>query len=157
MPSRCESRVNAGQKELDPCFPVSGGAHAREEIVINLAIGFEIQTQVEDGLRQRATCAEQESDEEASETSVAVEKRVDGLELQMGERCPNKKRQIFSLRMEKQLELAHAIHDEFGRVAEQRRRCQAVCRQSSSGSGETRRVLCCFPGRAKAGFRGSRE
>jgi len=97
------SLLHARQKELDLYFPVSGGVNAREEIVIDLAIGFEIQTQVEDRLRQadqlcssaktydlevwlpgqngfkRAAGTEQESDEETSESSVAVEKWVDSL------------------------------------------------------------------------------
>jgi hypothetical protein len=99
------SLLHARQKELDLYFPVSGGVNAREEIVIDLAIVFEIQTQVEDRLRQRAAATEQESDEKTSESSVAVEKWVESLELHMGQSGPNKKRQILSLRMEKHLEL----------------------------------------------------
>lgn len=115
------SLLHARQKELDLYFPVPGGVNAREEIVIDLAIVFEIQTQVEDRLRQRAAATEQESDEKTSESSVAVEKWVESLELHMGQSGPNKKRQILSLRMEKHLELAHALRDEFGRWWNERR------------------------------------
>ena len=48
------SFLHAGQEELEPRFPVSRRANAREQVVIDLTIGLELETQVKDRLRQRA-------------------------------------------------------------------------------------------------------
>ena len=44
------------------------------------------EAQVEDGLGQGALCAEQERDEQTPDPAVAVEKRVDRLELSVAQR-----------------------------------------------------------------------
>ena len=43
-----------GKKELQPGLPIAGGPNSIEEFVISLAVGLEVETQVQDRLPARA-------------------------------------------------------------------------------------------------------
>jgi hypothetical protein len=76
---------HAFQKKVHPGFPVSRGSDAVEQIVIHGAVFFEEEGEIEQGLREKAAMVEQQGNEQAAEATIAVEKRMDGLELHMGQ------------------------------------------------------------------------
>src|SRR6185312_15385129 len=69
------------QEEADPALPVARGPDPLEELVVALAVLLEVEAEVEERLPERTLVAENERDEEAPEPAVAVEERVNGLEL----------------------------------------------------------------------------
>jgi len=74
------------EEEIDPCFPIAGGADAVEKVVIDWAVLFEEEAEVEEWLTEQTAVVEEEGDEQAAEAAVAVEEGVDGLELDVSER-----------------------------------------------------------------------
>ena len=74
---------NTTQEEREPALEVAGVPCGLEPLVVLLTMTLEVVRQVENGLPQRATLTEQEGDEEPPDTAVAIEKRMDGLELRV--------------------------------------------------------------------------
>jgi hypothetical protein len=77
---------HAFQKEIHPGFPVAGGADAVEQVVIHRAVRFQVEGKIEQRLCKQATVVQEQGDEEAAEAAIAIKKRVNGLELHMGQR-----------------------------------------------------------------------
>jgi hypothetical protein len=73
------------EEEVEPAFPVALYAHRVEATVVVLAVPFEEEAQVEQRLGQQLPVLEQQCHEQASDAAVAVEVRVDGLELHVQE------------------------------------------------------------------------
>ncbi|CAH1076131.1 hypothetical protein NTG1052_290004 [Candidatus Nitrotoga sp. 1052] len=71
------------EEKVDPGFPVAIGAHPVEQLVIQGAMLFEIQTQVQQRLREQAALMQQQRDEQAAEPAISIEKGVDGFKLHM--------------------------------------------------------------------------
>ena len=69
------------QEEPDPALPVARGPDPLEELVVALSLLLEVKAEIEERLSERALVAENERDEEVPEPAVAVEERVNGLEL----------------------------------------------------------------------------
>ena len=60
------------QKKLKPRFPIAGLAHVLQQIVINITMGLEIQTEIQKRFRQNALCTEQKGYQEPAEPAVSV-------------------------------------------------------------------------------------
>jgi hypothetical protein len=105
--------IHAGEKKIDPCFPVAGFADVLEQLVIARAVFFQVEAQVEQWLRQHAIVTEQKGDEKAADAAVAVEEGVDRLELDVSERGADERRH--GLVVEKLLQCAEAVEDVVGR------------------------------------------
>jgi len=69
-----------------PRLPVAGAAHLIELPVILIPMLFEMQAQIQQRLPQHAGILQDQRDHQPAHTAVAVEERVDGLELQMRQR-----------------------------------------------------------------------
>ena len=79
--SRLTCAVYPLEKELNPPFPVTVVANGHEPVVILLPMGLEVVAQVQEWPIEHAAFAKQQRDEEAPDTSVAVEERMNRLEL----------------------------------------------------------------------------
>mgnify|MGYP003341289490 CR=1 FL=1 len=75
----------AGKEKPQPTLPVPFLAYSRESPEVLALMLLEIRTQVEDWLGESAACVQQQRDEQAARSSVAVEEGVDRLELGVGE------------------------------------------------------------------------
>jgi len=73
--------AHAGEEVGDPAVPVTCGADVEEMAVIVVAVSLKIRGKVEQRLRKQAGVAEIKGDEKPTDATVAVKKRVDGLEL----------------------------------------------------------------------------
>ena len=104
---------DALQEEIEPLFPGAVGADALEEFVVGAAVFFEKKAEIEERLGQDAVVAEQHRDEEAAGAAVAVEERVDGLELRVGEAGADEGGHVVVVKEE--FERAHAREDLVGR------------------------------------------
>src|ERR1035438_5585394 len=74
---------NSLQEELQPLLPCAFHAHLLQEFVVTVAMGLKVQAQVEQRLAEHSAFAEQEREQEPSQTPIAVEKWMDGFELHM--------------------------------------------------------------------------
>ena len=77
---------HAAQEEGEPGFPVPVFAHVLQPVVVGLVVLFEIQAEVQQRLAQHAALTQQKGDQQAAESAVAVEERVNRLELHMRKR-----------------------------------------------------------------------
>lgn len=75
------------QKKGQPGFPVPLNPNFLQEIVISVPMHFEIEAEVQERFGQSAFDTEKEGDQDSSEASVTIEKRVNSLELNMTDRC----------------------------------------------------------------------
>ena len=66
-------------------LPVARGPDPLEELVVALSVLLEVKAEIEERPSERALVAENEHDEEAPAPAVAVEERVNGLELNVDE------------------------------------------------------------------------
>ena len=73
------------EKKDKPGFPVAFLSNVLQEIVIFLAMSFEIETEIEHRLGKRLLGAKEQGNHQATQTAVSIEKRVDGFELHMRE------------------------------------------------------------------------
>ena len=99
---------HAFQKEIHPGFPVAGGADAVEQVVIHRAVRFEVEGKIEQRLCKQTTVVQEQGDEEAAEAAIAIEKRMNGLELHMGERGFDQHGQAGGFVVEEGFERGHA-------------------------------------------------
>jgi hypothetical protein len=100
---------NPFQEERDPRFPVSVAADTIQEVVVRGAIPFEIEAEVEERVAEDPRLAEQQRDEETADAAVAVEKRMDRLELHVRQGRAQEHRHAVALRVKELLELRHAL------------------------------------------------
>ena len=107
--------LHAFQKEIHPRLPVARGADAVEEFVIRGAVFLQVEREVEERLGEQPAVVEQERDEEAAETAIAIEEGVDGLELDVGERGLQQEGQAAGVVMQELFQRAHARLNLLGR------------------------------------------
>ena len=69
------------EEEGEPCFPVAGAANLVKHLVVDIAILFEVQAQIQERLAQHAGVAQQQRYEQPPHAPVAVEEGMNGLEL----------------------------------------------------------------------------
>ncbi len=81
---RGKTVLDKGSTSVGPGLPVALGANSVEQFVVNRAVLLEIEAQIQQRLGQQAALVQLQRDEEATKTSVAIQKGVDGLELHMG-------------------------------------------------------------------------
>ena len=110
--SRVRDRV---REKREPTLPIAAGSHVIERFVVAAPVAFEIQAQVEKRLAQDVFGAENQGDEQSSDPTVAVEKWMDRLELNMRERRFDERRGPLRPIVDKTLERGHAIRDAVGR------------------------------------------
>src|SRR5690242_7028324 len=80
---------NAPQKELEPAFPIPILANSHQAVVIVSPMHLQKQAQVEKRPTQHLPFTQKERDEEPADTTVAVEERVNRLELSVGQPAVN--------------------------------------------------------------------
>ncbi len=81
--------ANGPGEEPQPGLPVALGAHRLQHVVVLLAMVLEVQAQEEDRVLEDPIGAEHKGDEEPADAPIAIEKGMDGLELHVGEGCPD--------------------------------------------------------------------
>src|SRR5207245_11459215 len=99
------SFLDAVEKKREPCLPIPGGPHSRQQIVVDLSMRLEEQAQVHDRLAQSTGGAEPKRDEQPPEPSIPIEKRMDRFELRMNEAGLNQNRDFPPLFVEQKFEL----------------------------------------------------
>ena len=75
---------DAAQEECQPLLPLPVIAHGLKALVVFGAVALEEVGEIENRLEEDLALAEQEGDEQASDATVTVQKRVNRLELDMG-------------------------------------------------------------------------
>src|ERR1700720_3250054 len=76
---------------------------------------LEEQAQIQKWLLQHSACAQQKCDEQPPETAVAVEERVNGLELHMHEACFDKNGDLRRFGMYELFQIRHQVENLIGR------------------------------------------
>jgi len=71
------------KKEVEPRLPVSRDPHILEQFEISRAVFLEEQRQVQDRIFQQSFGPQDQSDEQATNTSVAIQEGMDRFELHM--------------------------------------------------------------------------
>ena len=100
--------LDALKKEIHPGLPVARGPHPIKEVVVERTVRFQIKRQVEKGLGKQAALMQQQCDEQAPEPAIPVEKRMDGLELDVGQGRAQENGDAKGVIMEKPLQRRHA-------------------------------------------------
>ena len=78
----CRNR-NSLDEECQPVFPCALSANALQQIVVLITIALQIKAGIQKWFCQSALCAQKKRDEQSSESAIAIEKRVNRLELNM--------------------------------------------------------------------------
>src|SRR5216683_2769466 len=99
------------QEKMQPRLPCALDSYPLQQIVVGIPALLEIQAQIEYRLCQSPFSAHEQSDEQAPDPAVAVEKGMDGLELHVGKRRFDKKRRLHGVVVKKFFERAHELHD----------------------------------------------
>ena len=137
---------DAGQEELHPGLPSPRLALLQEPVVV-VAPGFQEQAEIEDRLAQHPRLAEDQRDEQPTQAPIAVEKRVDRLELDVGQARPDERGQRRILAVQEALERIEAFVQSIGR----RRHEQGVAGPGSADpvlrAAKFARLLRCAPAR----------
>src|SRR5690606_1273734 len=87
-------RRDALEEVSDPPFPIACRAHAIEAAVVFRPMAFEVEAEIEEGLREESPILEEERHQEPSDAPVAIEERVNRLELHVKEARSDERRQI---------------------------------------------------------------
>jgi len=103
------------KEELQPRFPVTFQPDSLQVVVVVRAMMLEVEAQIEQWLTQNALGPQQESDEESSYSTVAVEKGMNGLELRVRKCGLEENRNPLRRFVEEALEVTHAVGDMLGR------------------------------------------
>ncbi len=103
--------AHAFEEEVEPRLPVALAAHAVEQVVVGRAVPLQVEAEVEERLVQYRRATEHQRDEQPADATVAVEERVDGLELHVRESRTHKDRQAIAVRVEEALQVGHAVLD----------------------------------------------
>ena len=72
---------------------------------------FEVQAQVQQWLRQHIVGAEEQGDQQPADAPVAIQERMDCLELHVRQRGLDQQRRLHRVVVQEFFELAHAFHD----------------------------------------------
>src|SRR5207247_4398543 len=82
-------RFYSSQKESNPAGPVAVGPYPLKPVVVLSPVLLEVGGEIQQWLRQATTLDEKQRDEEAPDAAVAVEERMDRLELLVHQRALN--------------------------------------------------------------------
>ncbi len=88
---------DATQEEREPGLPSAQIPNGLEVVVVLLAVPLEVVREVKDRLVQDASFREEERDQQTADAPVAVEERVDRLELHMCQSDLDERRQVVGL------------------------------------------------------------
>lgn len=77
--------LHAVQEKAHPRLPLTFVAHVSKVVVVLGTMLFEVKAEVEQRLMENALRTQQESDQQAAQTAIAIEEGVNGLELDMNE------------------------------------------------------------------------
>ena len=80
--------ANADDEEPEPALPVAVGSDSLEKVVVRGAVRLEVEAEVKQRLAQHALCNQDQRHEQATQTTVAVEERVNRFELDVSQRDP---------------------------------------------------------------------
>ena len=153
-PRRRWSRRRRGRNRSSP--PSRRRCGPREPPVVLGAVALEEEAEVQQRMRQQLPVLEQQRDQQTADAAVAIEIRVDGLELHVREADAHQRRKLV-VGMEVLLEVAQQPGQLLRAVAARTRRCRAACRRSSSGCGGSRRAACWHRARRASGAGGPRS
>lgn len=103
------------QEEPQPSHPIALETNGVEAVVVFLAVLFEEQTQVQQGLSERIVSTQDQRDEQASKSAVAIQEWVDRLELDVGQCGFDQCGRALRLIVKEFLQVAHAIGHTVGR------------------------------------------
>jgi hypothetical protein len=121
--------AHAAQKELEPLLPMTVVADGGEAVVILDPVALEEHRQVQQRARQGLLLAQDERDQQASDAAIAIEKRVDGFKLGMGQAAANQQRHGGFAFVQEFFERAQGVHQLVRRWRYERRVGQcAACR-----------------------------
>jgi hypothetical protein len=76
---------DTSQEELEPTLPVACLADRLEPVVVRLSMSLEIVREIQHRLVQRSSLAHEKRDQEPAHAAVAIEERMDHLELSVRE------------------------------------------------------------------------
>ena len=134
---------DAGQEEFHPGLPRPSLPNLLQEPVIVVAPGLQEQAEIEDRFPQHPGLTQDQRDEQPAQASVAVEKGMDRLELDVGQARPDERGQRRILAVQEALERIEA----FIQPVRRRRHEQGVARPGSADSvlraAELARLLRC--------------
>src|SRR5436190_17794211 len=101
--------AHTGREECEPGFPISVFAHEVQQRVVVVSALLQVEAQVKQGLVENSFALKDQRDEQPTDAPVPIEKRMDGLELYMGERRLQQRGSALGLVMQPRLECAHAF------------------------------------------------
>ena len=88
---------------------VVGGPHSHQGVVVADPVALEEVRQVKGWLGQQAVAYQVERHQQASNTPIAVQKRVDGLELVVGDGKPDQMRDVNLVIVPEEFQVAHQL------------------------------------------------
>src|SRR5205085_6434799 len=96
----------AGKEEIEPALPIAGLAHGLQALVVRAPVRLEVEAEVQQRLAHHLALAQKKRDQQPAEAAVAVEERVDRLELHVREARHYEHRDLGRFRVEEALEVA---------------------------------------------------
>lgn len=103
--------ADALEVERGPALPIAAVAHRRQMRVVLLLTPLEREAEVQHGTLEEAPVLEKQCDEQTADAAVAIQKRMDRLELHVCQPSLDQRRQRI-VRVEPLLELGHELgHD----------------------------------------------
>src|SRR6202007_220564 len=105
---RCDLRPL--QEKRQPLLPGPVRSHALKQVVVSVAVRFEVQAEVQKRFSQRALGAKQECDQQTPESAIAIQEGVNGLKLHVNQSGLDQNGQLVFLFMEKTLEAVETLH-----------------------------------------------
>ena len=112
---------HAIQEEREPALPRSRLLHGLQQLVVQAAVLLQVKAEIEHRRTQDALLAQQQQrDQQSAKPPVAVEERVDRLELDVDQAGLDQGGQAIGRVVDEQLELAHALLDDVRRRDERR-------------------------------------
>jgi hypothetical protein len=106
---------DAGEEEREPLLPIAIQADVLKEFVVGLAVALEVKGEIEERLAEDTLRAENEGDEQTAETTIAIEERVNGLELDVSEGGLEQRAGRNRIVVQEFFQRSHAIQGEFRR------------------------------------------
>src|ERR1700722_6742971 len=116
------------EKKSQPLFPCTVCSYALKQVVVAVAVRFEVQAEVQKRLSQRALGAKQECDQQTPESAIAIQEGMNGLKLHVNQSGLDQNRQLVFFVVEKTLKAVEARHQPLGR--RRNKRCIAGTRSA---------------------------
>src|SRR5215469_10348719 len=108
------------EKKSQPLFPGTVCSYALKQIVVPVAVRFEVQAEVQKRLSQGTLGAKQECDQQTPESTIAIQEGVNGLKLHVNQSGLDQDGQLVFLVMEKTLKTVETLHQSLGRRRNER-------------------------------------